>query len=152
LTKRALLWAGTLTGNSECGSSKLEPKFKDLSYGIGLRKSAQQQLQRKMGGLHQQAKENVARPMFDVAKLASRISSLESGYRILRYELTSKDSAQQHQGRAFLEILREKQRQVDYLERGNKFRVRSVASSDQNEGFRLELIWSSNLILRRLFG
>lgn len=49
LTKRALLWAGTLTGNSECESSKLETKFKDLSYEIGLRKSAQQQLQRKMG-------------------------------------------------------------------------------------------------------
>ena len=61
--------------------------------------------------------------MFDVAKLASKISSLKSSYRTLRYELTSKDSAQQHQGRAFLEILREKQRQVDYLERGNKFRL-----------------------------
>jgi len=33
--------AGTLTGNSECESSKLETKFKDLSYEIGLRKSVQ---------------------------------------------------------------------------------------------------------------
>ena len=33
-----------------------------------------------------------------------------------------------------------------------QLRGRSVASSDQNEGFRMELIWSSNLILRRLFG
>lgn len=49
------------------------------------------------GGLDQQAKENVARLMFDVAKLALRISSLESGYRTLRYELTSINSAQQHQ-------------------------------------------------------
>ena len=110
-------------GNSECESFKLETKFKDLSYEIGLRKSVQQQLQRKMGELHQQAKENIARPIFDVAKPASKISSLGSGYRTLRYELTSKDSTQQHQGRAFLGILREKQRQVDYLERGNKFRV-----------------------------
>ena len=101
--------------------SKLETKFKDLSYEIGLRKPVQQQLQRKMGELDQQAKENVARPMFDVAKLASRISSLESGYRTLRYELTSKDSAQQHQGRVFLENLRQKQHQVDYLERESKF-------------------------------
>jgi len=67
-----------------------------------------------MGELDQQAKENVAQPMFDLAKLASRISSLESGYRTLQYKLTSKDSPQQHLGRAFLEILREKQRQVDY--------------------------------------
>lgn len=37
--------------------SKLETKFKDLSYEIGLRKSVQQQLQRKMGELDQQAKE-----------------------------------------------------------------------------------------------
>ena len=101
--------------------SKLETKFKDLSYEIGLRKSVQQQFQREMGELDHQAKENVARPMFDVAKLASRISSLESGYRTLRYELISKDSAQQHQGRAFLEILRQKQHQVDFLERGSKF-------------------------------
>lgn len=68
--------------------------------------------------------------MFDVAKLTSRISSLGSGYRILRYELTSKDSAQQHQGRAFLEILREKQRQVDYLEQGNKFRLALECPAD----------------------
>ena len=33
-----------------------------------------------------------------------------------------------------------------------RLRGRSVASSDQNEGFRMELIWSSNLILRRPFG
>ena len=103
LAKRALLWTGTLTGDSECESSKLETKFKDLSYEIGLRKPVQQQLQRKMGGLDQQAKENVARPMFDVAKLTLRISSLKSGYRTLRYELTSIDSAQ---WRAFLEIKR----------------------------------------------
>ena len=83
-----------------------------------------------MGGLDQQAKENVARPMFDVAKLALRISNLESGYRTLRYELTSKDSAQQHQVRAFLEILRENQRQADYLERGNKFRLALECPAD----------------------
>ena len=71
--------------------SKLETKFKDLSYEIGLRKSVQQQFQREMGELDHQAKENVARPMFDVAKLASRISSLKSGYRTLRYQLISKD-------------------------------------------------------------
>lgn len=68
--------------------------------------------------------------MFDVAKLASKISSLESGYRTLGYELTSKNSAQQHQGRSFLEILREKQRQVDYLERGNKFRLALECPAD----------------------
>ena len=36
----------------------------------------------------------------------------------------------------------------------NAARIRglSVASSDQNEGFRMDLIWSSNLILRRPFG
>jgi hypothetical protein len=130
LAKRALLWAGTLTGDSECESFKLETKFKDLSYEIGLRKPVQQQLQRKMGGLDQQAKENVARPIFDVAKLALRISNLESGYRTLRYELTSKDSAQQHQVRAFLEILRENQRQADYLERGNKFRLALECPAD----------------------
>ena len=83
--------------------SKLETKFKDLNYEIGLRKSVQQQFQREMGELDHQAKENVARPMFDVAKLIS------------------KDSAQQHQGRAFLELLRQKQHQVDFLERGSKF-------------------------------
>ena len=31
-------------------------------------------------------------------------------------------------------------------------RGRSVASSDQNEGFGMELTWSSNLILKRSFG
>ena len=36
--------------------------------------------------------------------------------------------------------------------KGRKFRGRPVASSDQNEGFRMELVWSSDPILRRLFG
>jgi len=33
-----------------------------------------------------------------------------------------------------------------------ELRGRSVASSDQNKGFRMGLIWSSNLNLKRLFG
>jgi len=33
------------------------------------------------------------------------------------------------------------------IQKTTKLRERSVASSDQNEGFRMELIWSSNLIL-----
>ena len=74
--QESLLWVGTSAWNfglelwprnSECESFQTRTKFKDLSYEIGLRKPVQQQLQHKMGELHQQAKENVARPMFDEA-------------------------------------------------------------------------------------